>query len=214
MMINIRLFPVGLLMLVVLLFGSKADAQPFQYSQEVMKSLAIAIQKNHNSKIGLIDALSKDGFVVLPSERDIGVEKTKLPDPPDLHLNQQIDEMLVGYPEWSPSLTLLTFPTIKIGGLYTVEGSGDCYDWEIFDYHLESSHALPTPSIFLPDVCTKDGSQSYLLLIDHQLVALDIDAIPLDYDPGLPPTRIGLRLTLQVWSGKGWDDPAVLKLGY
>jgi hypothetical protein len=183
-------------------------------SQRLLNSLAIDIRKNQNKKIGLIDALSRNGFLVLPNSRAIGTDKTKLPARADSALDQQIDELLVGFPEGAPNLTLLTFSSIKIGGLYTVEGSGDCENWRIFNYDFRSSHVLPTPTIFQPDMCTKDGSQSYLALIDHQLAALDVEVIPLDQDQGFRPTRIGLRLTLQSWNGEGWDNPAVLKLGY
>jgi len=207
-------FSILLAISAILPFGPKVEAQSLQNSKKLLNSLTIAIQKNHDRKMDLIDALSENGFIVLPSAREIGTDKTKLPAPPDLALDKQIDELLVGFPEISPSLTLLTFPAIRIGGLYTIEGSGDCYNWEIFDYDSKLSHELPTPSIFLPDVCSKDGSQSYLALINHQLVALDIDLIPLEPDQGRPPTRIGLRLTLQSWTGKDWDEPAILKLGY
>jgi len=195
-------------------FGPKVEAQSLQNSKKLLNSLTIEIQKNHDRKIDLIDALSENRFIVLPSVREIGTDKTKLPAPPDLALDRQIDELLVGFPEFSPSLTLLTFSSIKIGGLYTIEGSGDCYDWRIFYYDSKSSHALPTPSIFRPGLCSKDGSESYLAIIDRQLAVLNIEIIPLEQDPGRPPTRIGLRLTLQSWLGKDWDEPATLKLGY
>jgi hypothetical protein len=188
-------------------------AQPshlYKTTSQIIQILKQKIPTLHNRDAGLIESLADAKMITLPQKTSIGADLTKLPAPPDEAFKTTLNQLINDNAPVTESLTIDIFKQKKVGGVYDIEGSGDCQNWLIFSYDQTASHQMPTPDIFQPGVCSKQaiqngiitaGASSGLFTINHQLVAfsLQFQSAPADES-----------LTLQIWTGSDWAAPATL----
>lgn len=179
-------------------------------SYDVLMLLKERMKGLQYNNLDLIQQLARTSALTLPNSVNIGIYKTKMPDPPDQRLSDEIRKLTKTFPSSVQNLILQKFSSVRVGGLYNIEGSRDREVWIIFSYYRQVSNEIPTPRIFEPAVCTKDWTQSTLAIVNRQLVALSVQILPRPIYPSKPTHGAGVRVLLQSWIGSKWDDIAIL----